>query len=99
MDVAVVPIASCLRLNLLQLPPKPAPVGALLQLLTPNQRQLELTELVVKQTILLRKQNKTKLPDVIIAATAIVFDLTLITRNTNDFKNIPNLTVINPYEN
>lgn len=58
---------------------------------------LDLTADIVEQTIAIRKAHKTKLPDAIIAATAIVYDLTLITHNTQDFKNIPNLTVCDPH--
>ncbi len=57
----------------------------------------ELTEQVVNQTIKLRTQYKIKLPDAIIAATALVHGLGLITRNMGDFKNIIGLTVIDPY--
>jgi predicted nucleic acid-binding protein len=38
-----------------------------------------------------------KLPDAIIAATALVYELTIITRNTKDFEKIEGLNVINPY--
>lgn len=57
-----------------------------------------ITQEIEKQTISLRKQKKIKLPDAIIAATAIVLNLTLISRNTKDFQNIPNLHCINPYQ-
>ncbi len=56
-----------------------------------------LTETAVLKTIELRQQTKIKLPDAIIAATALVHQLVLVTRNTDDFKNIPGLTVINPH--
>lgn len=56
-----------------------------------------INEEIVKQTILIRQQNKVKLPDAIIAATAIVHQLTLVTRNTSDFNNIHGLDVINPW--
>lgn len=46
----------------------------------------------------LRKKYKLKLPDALIAATAIKNSLILITRNTKDFENISELTTINPYE-
>jgi predicted nucleic acid-binding protein len=53
---------------------------------------------VTQQTIALRRlSTKLKLPDAIIAATAIVYDLTLITHNTNDFKTIPNLKITDPH--
>ncbi|HAA46423.1 MAG: nucleic acid binding protein [Halomonas sp. 54_146] len=48
-------------------------------------RALDLSEAVVEQTIRLRQQFKTKTPDAIIAATALVNDLTVVTNNTNDF--------------
>lgn len=49
---------------------------------------LNINEDIIEQTIELRKNYKTKLPDAIIAATALVHNLTLISRNTSDFKNI-----------
>ena len=55
---------------------------------------LDLTADIVDDTILIRKNHKTKLPDAIIAATAPVYDLVLISRNVSDFKNIQNLRVI-----
>jgi len=45
----------------------------------------------------IRKTFKTKLPDAIIAATAIVNNLSLITRNTKDFEKIQELEVVDPY--
>jgi len=58
----------------------------------------ELSHDIVNQTILIRKSNKIKLPDAIIAATALAYDLVLVTRNTDDFKNIDGLEVINPFD-
>jgi predicted nucleic acid-binding protein len=58
---------------------------------------IELTNKVVDATIEIRKNYKTKLPDAVIAATALVYDLTIISRNVSDFKNIQNLKVINPH--
>lgn len=58
---------------------------------------LDLTDNVVKASIDIRKKHKTKLPDAIIAATAIVYDLMLISRNTADFKNIEGLKVVDPH--
>jgi predicted nucleic acid-binding protein len=50
------------------------------------------------QTVSLRQAYKIKLPDAIIAATALVYNLTLISRNIDDFKNITGLKCINPWE-
>jgi predicted nucleic acid-binding protein len=58
---------------------------------------IELTNKVVDTTIEIRKNYKTKLPDAVIAATALVYDLIIISRNVSDFKNIQNLKVINPH--
>lgn len=44
----------------------------------------DLSAEIVEQTIRLRQQFKTKTPDAIIAATALVHDLTVVTHNTSD---------------
>jgi len=58
--------------------------------------RLFLTEEVETQTILIRKSKKIKLPDAVIAATAIVNNLILVTCDSDDFKNIPRLKILNP---
>ena len=59
---------------------------------------LPLDDLVTQQTILLRrKHRKLKLGDAIIAATALVHKMILISRNVADFKNIEGLQVIDPH--
>jgi predicted nucleic acid-binding protein len=60
-------------------------------------RELELTSTIAEQTIQIRKTRKLKLPDAVIAATAIVNNLTIITRNTSDFDQIVGLNYINPF--
>jgi predicted nucleic acid-binding protein len=45
----------------------------------------------------IRIKNKIKLPDALIAATAIFYNLVLITRNISDFKTIEGLEIINPH--
>lgn len=59
-------------------------------IITPNDE-------IIEQTILIRKLSKIKIPDAIIAATAIVNDLILLTRNIDDFKNIKGLKFENPW--
>lgn len=56
----------------------------------------ELEKDIKIKTVELRKQYKIKLPDAIIAATALVSDLQLITRNTADFKDLRKLQLLNP---
>ncbi len=52
---------------------------------------------IADKTIELRKVYKIKLPDAIIAATALVYNLNVITRNISDFKKIDGLNCIDPY--
>jgi toxin FitB len=59
---------------------------------------ISLDELVTKETINLRRQRKIKLPDAIIASTALAYDLILVTRNTKDFQKITTLNVLNPHD-
>ena len=53
---------------------------------------------IVERTIKLCKQINLKLPDAIIAATAIIENYTLVTRNIDDFKKAPDLVLLNPWE-
>ncbi len=62
-----------------------------------NSAVLPLDNAVVAKTIELRRSYKIKLPDAIIAATAIVFDFTLISRNDKDFDKIEGLKYFNPF--
>jgi predicted nucleic acid-binding protein len=56
-----------------------------------------LSDDIVNKTIELRRKHKKKLPDTIIAATAIIHKLTIATRNIADFKDFENLPVWNPW--
>ncbi len=58
---------------------------------------LPINEEVIEKTIAIRQTRKIALGDAIIAATAIVHNLTVISRNASDFKNITDLQVIDPY--
>ena len=57
-------------------------------------REIDLT--IVAKAIFIRQQFKTKLPDAIIAATALAHNLTLITHNLSDFEKIEGLRLIDP---
>lgn len=59
---------------------------------------IELEQPIKLKTADIRKTHRIKLPDAIIAATALVYDLTLLSRNTADFTNIDGLKIINPWD-
>lgn len=58
---------------------------------------ISLTDAVVDKTVEIKRTSKIKLPDAVIAATAIVHDFTLIARNDDDFRKVPGLKYINPF--
>ena len=76
----------------------PAPEFAFLQSFVENVQVLPLDESTIQHTIRLRQQHRVKLPDAIIAATALAHGLTLVTRNGSDFKALAGLAVLNPRE-
>ena len=57
---------------------------------------LDINNEVVNRTIAIRKSKKISLPDAIIAATAINYNLILVTSNKADFTNITGLQVLDP---
>ena len=57
---------------------------------------IKLDDSIAEMTIALRKKYRIKLPDAIIAATAIYSDATLITCNEKDFKSVKGLKIMNP---
>lgn len=63
-----------------------------------NAQLLPVDERVIKRASLLRQQRRMSLGDAIIAATALVHDLTLVTRNVDDFRWIAGLRLLNPFD-
>lgn len=59
---------------------------------------LNVNKEIIDICIRLRKSFKIKLPDAVIAATAIHFNLTLVTNNERDFTIISDLNVLNPHK-
>jgi predicted nucleic acid-binding protein len=59
--------------------------------------QIALTPAVVAAVIDIRSRIAIKLPDAIIAASALVDNLPLMTRDTGAFKHIPGLVLIDPF--
>ena len=64
-----------------------------------NTRILPLTQAIAEQAVALRQQRRMRLGDSIIAATALVHGLALVTHNTEDFRRIPGLELLDPLIN
>lgn len=59
---------------------------------------LDISSDVINHCVTLRKGNKIKIPDAIIAATALAYGYTIITNNEKDFKGINGLKFLNPHK-
>jgi len=81
------------RIELLSLPE----VSYQIVLFVEEAHVFTLSEEIVTKTIELRKKHKIKTPDAIIAATALVNKLKLVTHNVSDFSNVKGLKVIDSY--
>jgi predicted nucleic acid-binding protein len=74
----------------------PAEIETLLTQFISLSTVIALNDEIVKTTIEIRKKNKIKTPDAIIAATAVVLGYPLITRNKSDFKKLE-LEIVDPW--
>ena len=59
--------------------------------------EIPLHEPIVQQTITLRQRYRIRLPDALIAATALDLGFPLVARNTQDFHTINGLIILNPF--
>src|SRR3954447_13350457 len=60
-------------------------------------RALPLSQPVLDEAVRLRQAKKIKLGDSLVAGTALLHDLTLVTRNIDDFTGIDGLRILNPF--
>lgn len=60
---------------------------------------IEVTYDICQKAVELRQDKKLSLGDAIIAATALVYDYTLVTRNIADFEHMNSLRLLNPFQN
>lgn len=58
----------------------------------------EISDDINTRTVKIRRTNKIKTPDAIIAATALSHDFTLITNDKKDFKKVSDLKILNPHQ-
>ncbi|OYW31384.1 MAG: hypothetical protein B7Z47_01245 [Chthoniobacter sp. 12-60-6] len=59
---------------------------------------LSITDAIADRAMRLRQEKKMSLGDAFIAATALEFDCELVTRNTDDYKHIAGLRLLNPFD-
>jgi predicted nucleic acid-binding protein len=57
-----------------------------------------LSQAVLDQAVALRQQRKMSLGDALVAGTALVHGLPLVTRNVGDFQWIQGLSLLNPFD-
>lgn len=60
--------------------------------------RLPIADAVVMKVIEIRQSRRMKLPDAIIAATALLNGCTVVTRNISDFSGVDGLDLLNPFE-
>ena len=76
--------------------PQSAAELALAEELFDGLNPIAVDDAVIAQTIRLRQMRKIKIPDAIIAASALIQGLTLVTNNVSDFQWIEGLSLIDP---
>ncbi len=60
--------------------------------------RLPIADAVVMKVVEIRQSRRMKLPDAIIAATALLNNCTVVTRNVADFSGLDGVAVLNPFE-
>ncbi len=58
---------------------------------------LNISETIIEQALQNRKIKKIKMPDNFIVSTAQIYNLTLVTRNTQDFSSL-NIKILDPFK-
>ena len=76
-------------------PIDPSDLDVYLEFISSSRRILP-DDPIIQETIKIRKAHNLKIPDALIAATAIVHDLILLSDNDKDFKKVNGLKYINP---
>ena len=97
LDAQRLAMSVVVRIELLSWQGPPAEMQALADFIAATE-VLPLDESVTQQTIRLRQQHRVKLPDAIIAATALAHNIRLLTRNVSDFQTLAGLAVLNLHE-
>ena len=82
------------RLEVLGFPGLTAADDKTLRELLAQFEEVPIQSAVIEEAIRLRKLHRLKSPDAIIAATALLQQAEVVTRNTADFKKVPGLSVL-----
>ena len=91
-------ISSIVRIELLSFPELSNEEEAVIADLLMQFERVPLLPQIEDRTIQLRRHHRIKLPDALIAATALHCSACVMTRNLDDFKRVPELTLCNPFE-
>jgi predicted nucleic acid-binding protein len=60
--------------------------------------EVDINRAVINRAIAVRQSNPIKTPDAIVAATALLMNAQLVTRNTADFRRVSGLELVNPFD-
>jgi predicted nucleic acid-binding protein len=91
-------ISSIVRIELLSFPELSNEEEAVIADLLMQFERVPLLPQIEDRTIQLRRHHRLKLPDALIAATALHCSACVMTRNVDDFKRVPELTLCNPFD-
>ncbi|MEA5419021.1 type II toxin-antitoxin system VapC family toxin [Spirulina sp. CCNP1310] len=91
-------ISSIVRIELLSFPELSSEEESIISDLLIQFEQVPILPPIEDRTIQLRRRHRLKLPDALIAATALHCAAHVMTRNVNDFKRLPELPLCNPFD-
>lgn len=95
-DASEAKISVISRIELLGFTPKNNELLQFIDQFVSISSEYALSEVIIEKTIEIRKAYKIRIPDAIIAATALCHDLIVLSDNDSDFGKILNLRYINP---
>ncbi len=91
-------ISTIVRIELLSFPELSSEEEEIIADLLMQFERIPLLSEIENRTIQLRRQHRLKLPDALIAATALHCSACVATRNVDDFKRVPELPLCNPFD-
>jgi predicted nucleic acid-binding protein len=95
-DLEWIGFSAVTRLEVLGFPGLATEDEAGLRQLLAQFSEAEVSAAIIERAIEIRRSVRIKTPDAIIAATALIYGASLVTRNANDFSMVPGLAVVEP---